>query len=600
MKSKQIKDILKQFDKNNTYKKIFINGVWGIGKSYYANEYLAEHKKNIIYVSLFGKTSFDSITSELDCELIRCSKNYETRKKSFLDSLNDVSVEANFLGIINVSAPIVKSKNILLEFSKVLNKKELIIIIDDLERKSPKIPIEDIMGMVEELSTLEKIKIVLIGDESKINGNDIEKWENFKEKIIDKEYKINTFSYDAIESLVINKLKGYISKELLDDYISLFIKKHKIKNLRTINKGINLFLEIVNNYISKKHNEKVYLVILKNCMAVAIELTEELYKTDKAEEKEKSKIESPSDKIIDDIITEWQIKNNLDISYRIKQNYFNENTLFGYDTDSSILDYIIKIYNSEITDELIQEFNKVLNTFVEKKQKPNEKNVFYLSERKIKEKVSKIYNHITSEKYQIITLEEFIDDLYNMFRWNKALDLKYNFDDISNHVNNILLSQYYDLSKEEYQNQINKFSFVRENNTELCELLDNYNNLVVDRYSKEKIDNILTQFKHKNYNPDILNFLKWKFKQENSKIARKYFLEICKKNNFLIPNLKSEIDELSWRWTHSIWDIFYECLNDKKANEELNNYVNSIKKNNKLLAYRISLLQESKSLVKNK
>ena len=456
------------------------------------------------------------------------------------------------------------------------------------------------MGMIEELSTLEKIKIVLIGDESKINGNDIEKWENFKEKIIDKEYKINTFSYDAIESLVINKLKGYISKELLDDYISLFIKKHKIKNLRTINKGINLFLEIVNNYISKKHNEKVYLVILKNCMAVAIELTEELYKTDKAEEKEKSKIESPSDKIIDDIITEWQIKNNLDISYRIKQNYFNENTLFGYDTDSSILDYIIKIYNSEITDELIQEFNKVLNTFVEKKQKPNEKNVFYLSERKIKEKVSKIYNHITSEKYQIITLEEFIDDLYNMFRWNKALDLKYNFDDISNHVNNILLSQYYDLSKEEYQNQINKFSFVRENNTELCELLDNYNNLVVDRYSKEKIDNILTQFKHKNYNPDILNFLKWKFKQENSKIARKYFLEICKKNNFLIPNLKSEIDELSWRWTHSIWDIFYECLNDKKANEELNNYVNSIKKNNKLLAYRISLLQESKSLVKNK
>ena len=105
---------------------------------------------------------------------------------------------------------------------------------------------------------------------------------------------------------------------------------------------------------------------------------------------------------------------------------------------------------------------------------------------------------------------------------------------------------------------------------------------------------------YKNYNPDILNFLKWKFKQENSKIARKYFLEICKKNNFLIPNLKSEIDELSWRWTHSIWDIFYECLNDKKANEELNNYVNSIKKNNKLLAYRISLLQESKSLVKNK
>lgn len=128
----------------------------------------------------------------------------------------------------------------------------MIIIIDDLERKSVNVPIEDIMGLIEQFSLLEKIKIVIIGDETNISPDDKEKWEKFKEKIIEKEYKISCFSYEAIESIVIHKLEEYINKEKLLDFTLQFLLKHKTSNLRTINKGINLFMEIYKNYLYEK------------------------------------------------------------------------------------------------------------------------------------------------------------------------------------------------------------------------------------------------------------------------------------------------------------------------------------------------------------
>ena len=71
MESKEIMNILKHFNENNTYKKIFINGPWGIGKSYYTNEYRNKCGNNIVYISLFGKTNFDSIIEALNNELIK-------------------------------------------------------------------------------------------------------------------------------------------------------------------------------------------------------------------------------------------------------------------------------------------------------------------------------------------------------------------------------------------------------------------------------------------------------------------------------------------------------------------------------------------------
>lgn len=70
MESKSILEILKNFEKDNTYKKILINGRWGIGKSFYTNQYI-ESKNNAIYISLFGKDNIEVIQEEIAKELFK-------------------------------------------------------------------------------------------------------------------------------------------------------------------------------------------------------------------------------------------------------------------------------------------------------------------------------------------------------------------------------------------------------------------------------------------------------------------------------------------------------------------------------------------------
>ena len=196
MESKQIKNIFEQFDKTNTYKKIFINGAWGIGKSYYTNEYVKENFSNIVYISLFGKNSYEAIENAITTELMNKMDKIDKLKKRAKKIAKGIDSTISLLGV-SISVPSYGRKTLIEEFSNLLDEKELIIIIDDLERKSGNILIEDVMGMVEEFSMFEKIKIAIIGDEKNIASEDLKKWQKFKEKIIEKEYVIQKFSDES-------------------------------------------------------------------------------------------------------------------------------------------------------------------------------------------------------------------------------------------------------------------------------------------------------------------------------------------------------------------------------------------------------------------
>ncbi len=579
MKSEQICDIFEQLDNNNTYKKIFINGAWGIGKSFYTNEYKKNHNDNIVYVSLFGKNSFESIVNSLSKEFMKQLKGFKGIKRKVMKSVEKIQGSFSYKGI-SINSPTINNKSLLEEYSELLKKKDLIIIMDDLERKSVNIPIEDIMGLIEEFSLIEKVKIVIIGDETNINENEKEKWNKFKEKIVEKEYKIDTFSEEAIESIVIKKLNIYISEDNLKNYISDFLSKHRVKNLRTINKGINLFDEIVNNYLEQKYDESVNLIILKNCMSVSVEYTEQLYKPDE------------NDKDSNDTFKLISYSTNLEMPSRIMFNYFNLD--FANTRESSILEYVIKFYNTEISDEVIEKFNNVLKNYVSAKK---DKSIFYLSEKDIINKLEKIYTSIESEKYKIKTLEEFIDDIYTVLNYNKRFSLKYNFDLISTHVNNILFTQYYNISKDEYNNKIDEFNLVKYKSSELDEIVRVYNDRVSKKYTIDKIDYIIEKYKNNDLNTNYLIYLRDKFIQYDSKYSQEYFVESCRKNNFLLPNLESEIQESDWLWTHMIWTLFYKYL-EPNYQKELNDYVEKIKSKNKLIKYRIDALQENKPLIK--
>ena len=142
MESKQIIDILSQFSTTNTYKKVFINGAWGIGKSYYTNEYIKQNSSNIVYISLFGKNSFEMIENSIAKELMNKLNKVDKFKTKAEDFVKKLEGSISFNGF-SLSTPNYNSKTLIEKFSTLLEEQDLIIIFDDLERKSANVLMED-------------------------------------------------------------------------------------------------------------------------------------------------------------------------------------------------------------------------------------------------------------------------------------------------------------------------------------------------------------------------------------------------------------------------------------------------------------------------
>ena len=162
MESKDILEILNEFKDKDTYKKILINGKFGMGKSLYASQFL-KNNENSIYISLFGKENLHEIENEIAHELLKKLGSKEKYIKAINKSLKNLSGSVSFLGV-TINSPNIIQKSFIDEFNSVLEEKNLIILLDDFERKSKKLPIEDLLGIIEQLSSYKKIKIALIGD----------------------------------------------------------------------------------------------------------------------------------------------------------------------------------------------------------------------------------------------------------------------------------------------------------------------------------------------------------------------------------------------------------------------------------------------------
>lgn len=578
LESSAILEILNQLDNDNTYKKIFINGPWGIGKSYYVNKYIKEHNENFIYITLFGKTSFDSIENSVARELFKKLSSLNKKKIILHKFVKNVKASFSICGF-TINSPELSRKGLISEYSTLLESKSLIIVIDDLERKSNNILIEDIMGMIEEFSQFNKVKIVIIGDENNMIDSDRKKWNRFKEKIIEKEYKIQKFSDESIRNLVTSEICSYIEEIEVTPFINDYIKKHDIRNLRTIIKGINLFKEVINNYVEIKENKKVNLLVLKNCMSVAIECTEEVYKPD-----EKRDDNDSFKYVIDE-----------EINSRIMNHYFN--SVFSNNDDTCILNYILDIYKCEYSADLKNKLNKTIDSYLEEK-KPNEKDKFYLSIDKITFKINNLYKHMKNGKYKFITLDIFINDFYEILIWNSALELNLNLDEVASVFFDIMFKNCYDVNKSIYENKIKLFGFKFKESKILSDLAIEYNDKIKTKYLSDKLLNIEKTFKNLEYDCSLLEWLDSRFIDNDKEIVQEEFIKICRNNNYLVPDLSNEIDENTWSWFLEIWELFYKRMNEEYK-VEFNLYVNSLKIN-KLVEYRINSLQQYEPLVNNK
>ena len=141
-----------------------------------------------------------------------------------------------------------------------------IIVIDDLERMSDDINLEDIFGIIEELKQCNYVKVIVIANTDEIQSDKKVVFEKYNEKAIERIYHIT----ERAEKVTWSKMNIHA------DFVEKFLEIHKVKNLRALEKAQRFFEDVklfCNSDMSEQFKEELRLI----CFAVVVESIENLY-----------------------------------------------------------------------------------------------------------------------------------------------------------------------------------------------------------------------------------------------------------------------------------------------------------------------------------
>lgn len=227
---------------------ILLKGEWGCGKTYFIKKYFHleneddNQDKGAIYISLYGVSNTSSIDSLIFQKLL---PSWLTSKQArLLGNIGKGLLKASLKidlngdnkddGTVSLSIPDLK---ILEEFANLEDK---ILIFDDLERC--KVEINDLLGYINYFVEHQALKVIIVADENKINGNiiqssDINPYDKIKEKIIGKRFTISASFDDAFSTFLESSCKNDQAKNFLSqkrDFINSLFEVSESKNLRTL------------------------------------------------------------------------------------------------------------------------------------------------------------------------------------------------------------------------------------------------------------------------------------------------------------------------------------------------------------------------------
>lgn len=557
------------------YNPILINGKWGIGKTYFIKKEFLKYK-NPIYISLFGINSFEDFKVQMYFELDKIL--------GFIKKVNK-SIENTNIGIgwFSMSIPYFEQ-----DIVKIIKrkKKEFLIVIDDLERKSSNINMEEILGLLESLTAIKELNIIIIANEEKMQPDDKTIYDNFKEKVIQKTYNIDEYSKKALSGIIntisLENIKKDIQRINIKQCIEEFFLEHKVSNLRTVEKAIKFLSFILGKINVKELSEKEINDIVIICISIVVQDVEKLYE---------SPLNNEKDSFMNALIEE-QVG---EMSYNIIKNYFKEKlTVSG---KHNIINPLFEIYNDKDTENNVNKINKY---FEDKKElskndlKIDEDNMFYLSEEHQIHVVENFYKECVLKTNSKIDINNWFKKLNSMYCYAKIIDKHSIFEEekilsaMDSYMEQIIVEGdlYHLLDKNMYLDISD-------------EKMKEYNNILnqkkINKYYWTKIDNLKCLIANDKVKYEDVESL-FSLYRENRCTEKEKIVEEIEKNNYFIPNLNGDISEKKWTLSHKIWSEMHteKTFRDNKFEKFVKKL---LEQSTTLGKYRINSLNEQYKII---
>ncbi|WP_372881420.1 P-loop NTPase fold protein [Psychromonas sp.] len=211
-----------EFLNHNEKKVLVIKGKWGVGKTFTWAKIVEKYGKdlslsNYSYVSLFGLEEL----KELQSGIFYNAHPLNTGTKSS-------TVKANLKKVSKIAKHIPQISKYTTAMSAIESSliNDYLICIDDLERKSSKLSMSNLLGFVSNLSETSNCKIVLIFNDDTLSDSDKKEIDKYREKVIDLELEYSPNS----ESNIDIEFKEHPCRGLICD----IFKPEALNNIRII------------------------------------------------------------------------------------------------------------------------------------------------------------------------------------------------------------------------------------------------------------------------------------------------------------------------------------------------------------------------------
>lgn len=253
-----VKIQIQEFLNSDKPEVLAIKGAWGVGKTYSWNKFLLDAKaeervalKRYSYVSLFGINSLNALKYTIFEHII---KREMIGAEASVDTFKD-----NATGLLEImgrkslsmfrGTSIIKNFTPAIESLSFLSLNNLLICIDDLERRGSGLSIKDVLGLVTQLKEQKKCKIILLLNDKE---EGLEDYRKYREKVIDIELK---FEPTAKESADI----AFNGDTPVAELVSDLTQRLDIINIRVLKK-IERLVVLAHPLIKEYESEIAYQV----------------------------------------------------------------------------------------------------------------------------------------------------------------------------------------------------------------------------------------------------------------------------------------------------------------------------------------------------
>lgn len=260
----EIREALLDHLRDGGGKVVLLTGPWGCGKTYlWQNELepaLEEYKP--VYLSLFGADSIRSLkTGVMTASLARRARML--KEKEFRKAVKDVGSAARallFAGLRQGVARLAQTEIAGALDPIDLTEDELIVCLDDLERISENLPIEEVLGYATVLAEAKRCRVLLIANEEHIHEREHAKeaMRRYRERVLAGHVAIAPDIAAVCDRMILAYAPALADALMTHKRIVLeIVERARVENLRTLSRVLRdlafIIKEVGANRVTQRH-----------------------------------------------------------------------------------------------------------------------------------------------------------------------------------------------------------------------------------------------------------------------------------------------------------------------------------------------------------